>query len=144
MKVVLTAAIMDLCHEGHLNLLRKMRVSGDKVIVVLHDDKSCYQIKGKIPIQNIKQRVNNLKITGLVDEVLTTKNIDPADQFKRVIRKYRDILFIRADDNKNFPGKWLIDQYNIPIEFIPYTKGVSSTKIRKQFNDSKTNLLHLD
>ena len=132
MKVILTAAIMDFCHQGHINLLKKMKEAGDKVIVVLHDDKSCYEIKGKIPIQNIKQRVNNLKITGLVDKVLVTKYQDPAIQFEKVIKRYKDVLFMRADDNKDFPGRWMIDKNNIPIDFVKYTKGISSTKIRKE------------
>lgn len=123
---------MDLCHEGHLNLLKEMKKQGDIIIVVLHDDESCYRIKGKIPIQNIKQRIANLKITGLVDKVLITKSIDPADQFKKVIRKYDNILFMRADDNRAFPGRWLIDKHNIPIKFIKYTEGVSSTLLRQQ------------
>jgi cytidyltransferase-like protein len=132
MKVVLTAAVFDILHEGHLNLLRKMRESGDYVVVVLHDDASVYKIKGKIPIQDIEHRVRNLKITGLVDKVLITKSIDPADQFIKVIKKYPDLIFMRASDNKNFPGKWLIDGYGIPIEYVKYTKGVSSSLIRKR------------
>jgi len=132
MKVVLTAAIMDMLHKGHLNLLREMRKSGDYVIVVLHDDKSCFLIKDKIPVQSIKQRVNNLKITGLVDKVLITKSTDPADQFKKVIKNYKDILFIRADDNIDFPGKWILTCNNVPIKYVPYTKGISSTKIREK------------
>lgn len=133
MRVVLSAAIMDLCHEGHLNLLREMRKSGDYTIMVLHDDKACYQIKGKIPVQNIKQRVNNLKITGLIDKVLVTHSVDPSDQFIKVIKKYRNnLMFLRADDNYDFPGKWIIDKYSIPVKFIPYTKGISSTKLKKE------------
>jgi len=122
---------MDLCHEGHLNLLKEMRKRGDKVVVVLHDDKSCFKIKGKIPLQSLKRRIENLKITGLVDKVLTTKDIDPCYIFYKVINKYDDVVFLRADDNKDFPGKWIIDKYNIDIKYIKYTKGVSSTKIKK-------------
>jgi len=136
MKVVFTAAIMDMCHRGHLNLLKQMRqrAGEGKVIVVLHDDKSCYQIKGKIPIQNIKQRQANLWITELVDDVYVTLNIDPADQFARVLRTYPDaeLLFVRGDDNKNFPGKHLIDKHKIPIEYVAYTEGTSSTLLRNQ------------
>jgi cytidyltransferase-like protein len=131
-KVVLTAAIMDLCHEGHLNLLKEMRKAGDKVIVILHDDQSCYNIKGKIPIQDIWQRVNNLEITGMVDEIKVTYDTDPAREFLQVIRKYgrSNILFMRGDDNPDFPGKHVIDKAEIPIKLIPYTNGVSSTKLR--------------
>lgn len=132
MKVVLTAAIFDLLHEGHIILLKKMKKEGGKVVVVLHDDESCYRIKGKLPIQDVWQRMKNLYLSELADEVLITKSIDPADQFKKVVSWYDDILFMRADDNKDFPGKWLIEQNNIPIKYVKYTKGVSSTKIRKQ------------
>lgn len=132
MKIVLTAAIMDLLHEGHLNLLREMRKNGDKVIVVLHDDASCWRIKGKIPIQNIKQRVKNLKITGLVDKVYVSHSYDPSDKFKKIIRKYPNILFMRADDNKDFPGKWMIEKHNIPIKYVIYTSGISSTYLKEK------------
>jgi cytidyltransferase-like protein len=134
MRVVLTAAVMDLCHEGHIRLLKEMRANGDIVVVVLHDDKSVYEIKGKIPVQDVLHRMNNLHITGLVDRVLVTMNVDPADKFQEVISTYgeKNILFMRADDNKNFPGKWIIENYNIPIKYVKYTKGVSSSLIRKK------------
>ena len=108
-----------------------MRKSGDKVIMIIHDDLSCYKIKGKFPIQSVEHRKRNILLTGLVDKVLITKSTDPADQFQKVISKYKDILFIRGDDNKDFPGKWLLDKHNIPIKFVKYTKGVSSSKIRE-------------
>ena len=132
MRVVLSAAIMDMCHNGHINLLKELRANGDKVIMVLHDDASCYRIKGKIPIQNIKQRKKNLKITGLVDKIYVTKNEDPSDKFEKVLQRYEDVIFIRGNDNKDFPGKWMLKSYGTPIKFIPYTKGVSSSAIRKK------------
>lgn len=135
MKVILTAAIMDMFHNGHKNVLEKMQARGDKVVVVLHDDKSCYDIKGKIPVQTVEHRKRNLMLTGLADEVLITKSIDPWKEFKEVIDKYDDIIFMRGDDNIKFPGRWIIDDNEIPIEFIPYTQGESSTKKR---NDSIT------
>lgn len=131
MKVVLTAAIFDLLHEGHIILLKKMKKEGCKVVVVLHDDESCYRIKGKLPIQDVWQRMKNLYLSELADEVLITKSIDPADQFKKVVSWYDDILFMRADDNKDFPGKWFIEKRGIPTKFAPYTKGVSSTEIKE-------------
>jgi glycerol-3-phosphate cytidylyltransferase len=134
MKVVFSAAILDLCHAGHLNLLRKMRVRGEKVIMVLHDDYSCYLIKDKFPVWDLKRRKRALKMTGLVDKIITTYETDPADEFEKIIKKHPkdEMIFMRGDDNENFPGRWLIDDYAIPIEFIPYTKGVSSTKLRKE------------
>jgi len=131
-KVALTAAIMDLCHEGHVKLLKHMRSSADVVVVVLHSDESCWRIKEKIPIQSLEQRINNLKITGLVDDVLVTYTDDPGLTFKQAFHNYpaHEFVFIRGNDNYDFPGKATILELDIPIQFTEYTEGVSSTKIR--------------
>ena len=131
MRVVLTAAIMDVFHRGHKNILERMRSMGDYVVVVLHDDLSCYKIKGKIPIQTVRHRRRNVLLTGLADEVLITKSTDPADKFIEVLCRFNDVVFARGDDNPDFPGKWVIDMHHVPIELIPYTEGVSSTEIRE-------------
>jgi cytidyltransferase-like protein len=132
MRIVLTAAIMDMFHFAHKNLLKEMRANGDKVVVVLHDDKSCYEIKGKFPVPGIKQRVKNLKDSGLVDKVYVTKRTDPSDKFKLATLFRKDVIFMRGDDNINYPGKWFIDSKKIPTKFIKYTEGISSTKLRDQ------------
>ena len=138
-KIVLTAAIMDLLHDGHQNLLREMRKNGDKVVVVLHDDAACFEIKGKVPVQPIEVRARNLIITKLADAVTITHSTDPADAFEKIVNKYSkdDILFMRGDDNKDYPGRWYIEKRNIPVEFIPYTEGVSSTKMRQELIDDR-------
>jgi glycerol-3-phosphate cytidylyltransferase-like family protein len=112
-----------------------MRDTGRKTIVILHDDKSCYLIKGKIPFQHLKQRIENLKITGLVDKIYITRSIDPEKIFKKIANKYPDRLYMRGDDTKDFPGKWRLQVTNTPIEYVKYTEGVSSTFIREQLND---------
>jgi D-beta-D-heptose 7-phosphate kinase/D-beta-D-heptose 1-phosphate adenosyltransferase len=131
-KIVFTASIMDLCHKGHLNLLKEMRKSGDKVIVILHTDASCYRIKGKIPIQHLETRMKNLEITGLVDEIHTTDEDDPYKAFHQICKRQDDVLFMRGNDNPNYPGKWWITENNIPTKFINYTEGISSTSIREK------------
>jgi cytidyltransferase-like protein len=67
---------MDCFHHGHKNLLEQMRRTGRKVIVVLHDDYSCYQIKNKFPVQKFEHRKANALLTGLVDEVIETTSIE--------------------------------------------------------------------
>jgi len=133
-KVALTAAIMDLCHEGHIKLLKHMKASADVVVVVLHSNESCWSIKGKIPIQTLDHRKNNLKITGLVDNVLVTYTDDPSASFKEAFDAYPDheFIFIRGNDNYDFPGKETILELGIPIEFTEYTAGISSTQIRNE------------
>jgi cytidyltransferase-like protein len=135
MKIVFNASIADLLHAGHLNLYRKMREQGDKVIVILHDDFSCYQIKDKFPVQTLEHRKRNLKMTGLADEIMVCKSTDPHKEFLKIIKKYKgqDLLYMRGDDlKKKFPGQWLLEENKIKIKFIPYTKGISSSKLRDE------------
>lgn len=132
-KIILNAGIYDLCHFGHLKLLRSMKAAGNKLIIVIHDDWSSFKIKDKIPIQDLKHRINNLKITGIPDEIIITRSVDPAGEFEKVINKYKkqELVYMRGDDLKeNFPGQWMLNKHKIPIKFLPYTTGVSSTKIK--------------
>lgn len=135
MKVVFNAGIYDLTHQGHVNLFKKMRAVGDRTIAVIHDDESCYAIKGKIPVQSLEHRVRNLEIIGLIDEVVVTRSTDPAEEFEAIINRYKDddLMYMRGDDlTDDFPGRWLLKKRRVPILFVPYTRGISSTKLRDQ------------
>lgn len=135
MRVAFVAAIFDVLHEGHLELLRTMRAEADRVVVILHDDRSCWLLKGKVPLQSLKQRVRSLRVTGLADEVHTTSDTDPAAAFARVCRRHRrhDLVYVRGDDvRQGFPGHWFLERRGIPVRFKPYTEGVSSSAIRSE------------
>jgi glycerol-3-phosphate cytidylyltransferase-like family protein len=136
-RVVFVAALADLCHRGHINLFKKMKErAGDSGItcVVLHDDESSYQLKDKIPIQNIDQRKENLRITGLIDVILVCHDTDPSKQFEYIIRQYADAkkIYMRGDDQIDFPGRMVLEKNKVAIEFVPYTTGVSSSLIRQE------------
>ena len=40
-------------------------------------------------------------------------------------------LYVRGDDMEDFPARKLCERL-MPIHFLPYTQGVSSTKLRKE------------
>jgi hypothetical protein len=42
------------------------------------------------------------------------------------------VVYVRGDDWENFPGKSVLDQHGIPIEYIPYTTGISSSQRRDE------------
>lgn len=132
-KIVFCAGIWDMLHSGHRDLLKRMREEAGygKVIAVIHSDESCYSIKQKFPVQDLKHRKRNLKRCGYVDKVLVTKEDDPYKCFQKIINMPGEHLYLRGDDVKGeFPGRWFLEGRGVPIEFKPYTKGVSSSKIR--------------
>ena len=130
-KVVFTAAIMDAFHNGHKNIIDEMRKRGDIVIVVLHDDLACYLIKDKFPIQTIQQRIYNVYTAG-ADIVIPCHDVDPVVEFHDILQWFPDAVFLRGDDNMNPPGKYILDEMGVEQIYIPYTKDISSTKIRKE------------
>lgn len=135
MTLVFTAAVFDLLHSGHLNLLRSMRERGDLTLVILHDGFTTFRNKGKLPIEPLEKRTRNLIDTGLVDIIWHTFSEEPIPEFVRVVQRFGkifDLVFMRGDDWAAFPGRGVLDMHHIPIEFVPYTKGVSSSKTRME------------
>lgn len=134
-RVVINAGIYDLLHEGHMSLLRRMREKADILVIIVHDDASCFRIKDKVPIQDIDTRIKNLRITCIPDIILVTDRTDPAETFEKAVSMFRDqdVVYMRGDDlTDDFPGKWMLDDLGVPIEFLPYTQGISSSQIRKR------------
>lgn len=133
MTLVFTAGVMDLLHEGHINLLRRMRQRGDMTLVVLHDGFTTFRNKRKLPIENLEKRTRNLIDTGLVDVVLYTFSESPEQEFCKIVERFGSrfgLVFMRGDDWKSFPGHAYIRGVGIPIEFVPYTAGVSTSRLR--------------
>lgn len=133
-RVVFNGGVYDLCHQGHINLLKKMRQRADILVVSVADDRLVYKTKGRIPIQNTERRIENLKITGLVDQITVIKTLDNMKEYGKLYKKYKNhsITYMRGDDDKNFPAKNFMDAHNIPIILFPYTKNISSSLIRKK------------
>lgn len=131
-KVGFIAGVWDLLHEGHLAILRAIRAEVDRLVVIIHDDESCFKIKDKVPIQDLDHRVRSLEISGLADEIIVTRSTDPYKEFIQVVASYPNAEYYRGDDlTKDFPGQWLLEERGVKIHFLPYTRGVSSTQIRR-------------
>lgn len=58
---VYTVGCFDLFHDGHINLLIRMREIGKKVIVGVHDSKSIFKLKNRVPIDCTEKRMLNVK-----------------------------------------------------------------------------------
>ena len=74
----------DLLHAGHENLIRQARELGDKVIAIIARDKTVKNIKGHLPDANEKNRLENLKKTGWVDEIYLGDLKDKTKYIKQI------------------------------------------------------------
>jgi len=128
--IVFTSGSFDMLHCGHINILKKAKKLGNKLIVGLSVDKLIKEHKKFFPILTYKQRKKVLEAIKYVDKVVPQTKLINIKQFK----KLKADIFVIGDDWKNRTDieglNWLIK--NKKVKFIPYTKELSTTKIKNK------------
>jgi cytidyltransferase-like protein len=128
---VYTIGCFDLFHEGHRILLERMREFGREVIVGVHDSRSIHKLKSRVPVDGTETRMLNVK--RYADQVYCVSGTDPSNFVKCAVhlRENETAIYIRGDDMGEFPSRQVVEAL-MPVKFLPYTTGVSSTKLRKE------------
>ena len=127
-KTVLTYGTFDLLHYGHLEILRRASLLGDKLIVGVSTDKF-NEIKGKTCVLPYQKRKELIESLDYVDKVIPENNWD---------QKVTDIqdndidIFVMGDD---WEGKFDELKDFCEVIYYPRTKGISSTKLRSILDD---------
>lgn len=129
-KIVYVQGTWDLFHIGHVNILRKAHKLAKELIVGVNTSASVKKHKGSCPIISYRDRVKMLKACKYVDRVIKgdlTFNIDKLKRYKI------EVLVLGSD----WKGKYLagVDEakeIGIEIIYFPYTKGISTTKVRER------------
>jgi len=138
-KIIFTAGSFDLFHYGHLNILKQAKALGTKLIVGVSTDSLILQHKGMRPIICYKDRIAILKELKIVDKVVKQTELVDIKQFIQL----KADLFVVGDDWKNRkdnPGiNWLRD--NNKIAFIPYTRRLSSSKIKEKIINNAVRII---
>jgi len=130
-KRVLTTGTFDFLHHGHLNILKKSKEIADELIVGVSSDKHVQSYKGRLPSVPLKERLKIISSINYVDKVIIQKDRNK----NKLIKKYKiDAVTVGSDWKGKYP------KINCKLIFFPYTKNISSTKIKKKINDNKKNL----
>lgn len=128
MKTVITYGTFDLLHTGHVNLLRRARELGDRLIVGVTTD-SYDQSRGKLNVlESLAERVENVRKTGLADLIITE---EMEGQKLHDIQKYEADVFVIGSD---WSGKFDYLREHCEVVYLERTKGVSSTDLRSARN----------
>ena len=139
MKKVYVAMSVDIIHQGHLNVLDEARKLGE-IIVGLHTDEV---IRGywRNPIMKYEERkkvVENIK--GVIEVV-------PQDTLNQVpnLRRIKPDYVLHGDDwregNQSELREKVIEvlkEWNGKLVEVPYTKGVSISKLEEQLSNIGT------
>ena len=128
-KIIMTSGSYDLLHFGHLNILLKAKSFGDFLIVGVSTDELIKKYKGLAPVIKYKDRVALIKQLKCVNRVVKQSKLVDIEQFKKL---KADAFALGDDWKENYSNKginWLRD--NNKIIWIPYTKRLSTTKIKQ-------------
>lgn len=132
-KIGYTAGVFDLFHIGHLNILRRSKEICDYLIVGVNTDEFTFSYKGKYPVIPYNERAEIVKSIKYVDEVFPNISNDEWVVYNR----YKYNVKTSGDDWLNTPPLLKfqdeIKQRNLNIELVyfPYTKGTSSSLLKK-------------
>ncbi len=126
-KTVITYGTFDLFHYGHVEILRRARALGDRLIVGLSTDEFNLT-KGKKCEISYDKRKQLLESIEYVDLVIPEENWN---QKINDIQKNDVDIFVMGDDWK---GKFdFLNQY-CEVHYFPRTFGISTTKLKSILN----------
>lgn len=130
---VYTSGSWDLFHVGHLNLLEKSRTYGTHLIVGVSTDELIENYKGVKPVIPYQERKRIIESLRCVDKVIEQTILTDIAQLK----EYNiDIVTIGDDwEDKYLAGLEWMKQNQKQVIYLPYTKGVSTTSIKKTIID---------
>lgn len=136
---VYSGGTFDLLHWAHIELFKRCReLAGPdgKVVISLNTDEFIADYKGKSPVMSFAERKAVIEGCKYVDEVIA--NVGGADSRIAIEYVNPDLIVIGSDwarrdyyEQMNFTQSWL-DERGIGLCYIPYTKGISSTAIKKR------------
>lgn len=69
-KKILVFGTFDIFHKGHESFLRQARKYGRNLIAVVARDKTVWKVKGRLPKNGEKARLEKIKKSGLADKVI--------------------------------------------------------------------------
>lgn len=123
MKTVITYGTFDILHIGHINLLRRARALGDRLVVGLSSD-AFNRGKHKSSLLNYDNRRAVLQAIRYVDEIFPEDNWEQkADD----IRRYAANVFVMGDD---WAGKFDFLKEFCEVVYLPRTTEISTTEIK--------------
>ena len=123
MKTIITYGTFDILHYGHINLLKRARGLGDRLIVCISSDEF-NKNKGKSAYYRYNIRKYMLESIKYIDLVIREDAWE--QKIEDIINNNVDV-FVMGDDWK---GKFDFLKEYCEVVYLPRTKGISSSQIR--------------
>ena len=135
--IVYVIGVFDLFHRGHVELLKRSKEMGEKLIVAINGDDMVSSYKRR-PYFNESDRLVIVQSCRYVDEAFIISEYDN----KEYIKKYKITKIVHGDD---WGAESYMEQIRVTPEFlkehncelvlIPYTKGISTSDLLKKIKE---------
>lgn len=136
MKKVYTCFCTDVIHEGHMNILRAAAEYGDVYVGVMSDEAMVGF--NRFPTVSVEERMEIVKNTGLVKEVLLQREI----MYDRVIAELKPDYVVHGDNWTEGPEAVIrenvignLKKYGGELIEIPYTYNENVKRIDDQMKE---------
>lgn len=126
--IVFTNGCFDILHAGHVDLLKRAKALGTKLVVGINSDESVRRIKGlDRPVQDQEARKAVLLGLESVDEVVIFDELTP----ERVIKEIRPDILVKGGDWKpdEIIGADFVTANGGQVFSLPLVEGFSSSNI---------------
>lgn len=129
MKTVLTVGVYDFLHLGHVELFRKSKALGDRLIVAVQDSDVVLKYKPEAQlVYSTEERMYMVKSICYVDDVVVYKGVD------EIVREVDFDIFVTGPD-QNHGGfqkaiKWC-REHGKETMVLPRTEGISSSSLKE-------------
>jgi len=129
MKVGFTASTFDLCHSGHVQMLREAKEQCDYLICGLQIDPSIDRNTKNAPLQTIVERYTQLKAVRYVDEIIPYIT---EEDLEDILSMYHIDVRILGDEyrDEDFTGKDICKKRDIQLYFNKRDHRFSSSDLR--------------
>ncbi|UUY09350.1 glycerol-3-phosphate cytidylyltransferase [Pseudomonas sp. J452] len=130
MKTVITYGTFDVLHAGHINLLRRARALGDRLIVALSTD-AFNTGKHKSALLSYDNRKSVIESIRYVDMVIPETCWE---QKVTDVQLHGVDIFVIGDD---WQGHFDFLKDLCEVVYLPRTMGISSTEIRQDMRQNE-------
>lgn len=127
-KLVFTNGCFDLLHPGHIDLLRRARELGSRLVVGINSDESARKIKGDgRPFMTQEDRAELLAALRFVDEVVVFEELTP----EKLIHRIKPDVLVKGGDWKTSEiiGADFVLANGGEVYSLPLVEGHSSSRI---------------
>lgn len=130
-----TCGVFDLFHVGHLNLLERCKSMCDCLIVGVCDDEYVRKVKNKEAVVPAADRIRILKALKCVDDAILV-DIETTNDKMLALERFNFNVLFSGDDWKGSDRykktEKEFDKIGVAIEYLPYTKGVSTSQLKEE------------